>query len=518
MIVKRFMTFWLLLSLVWTTSCEILPVTRYKPTLHNPFPQLATVAVLPFYNFTNNDSVNGRDFANCYANELQRVDCFRVISNKLVEETMLQNNLQQPKTVDDLRYLAQLLKVDAVIIGKIHDFSGYYPPRVKLEVEWYAANPFFHPIPAGRDLPWGTEHEGSIPDKVVLMAEMELAKAQLATQTPFYEPVTPIDPNSSDGQDNWHTDTRTGKSGDSSSEKRAREKVAKENPIRLAAGSYSGLGNMTPNDETALEDEAIYRQEQFVNRNLATTGVPFIPNATPISDADKKKAALEPDPSMPHPLDRGPWKSDWAMQNQSQLSQQNMKNPGTYQGHYQGFPAPNDLTPEQLAQFGWAPESIAALPNYYAQMPGMPIPGSMISSQTGPAGEIGPGGQLRVMGEPTQYPGLPADWPDPRGMIPEGPTAVRPKGEIKSDAPVLYHIAIYNGNDSHFMQALQDYDFLFRDDRRLAGKQSILNNRTEFVSFCCRLHIWEMLGARGGIGAAEKVVREWKVWQGEKPY
>ena len=124
-----------------------------------------------------------------------------------------------------------------------------------------------------------------------------------------------------------------------------------------------------------------------------------------------------------------------------------------------------------------------------------------------------------VMGEPDRFPGLPKDWPDPRGLIPEGPEPERPVRKVKNNGPILHHIAIYNGNDSEFMQALEDYDFLFRDDKRIASKQSLLNNRTEFISFCCRLHIWEMLSARGGAGRAEKVVREWKLWHGGKrPY
>src|SRR6185436_19652256 len=64
------------------------------------------------------------------------------------------------------------------------------PPRCGLQVEWYAANPCFHPIPAGYGLPWGTPEEEFIPAPLVFEAELALAKAQLRTQTPACQ--TPI--------------------------------------------------------------------------------------------------------------------------------------------------------------------------------------------------------------------------------------------------------------------------------------------------------------------------------------
>jgi hypothetical protein len=58
-----------------------------------------------------------------------------------------------------------------------------------MRVEWYAANPGFHPIPPGYGLPWGTKAAREIPPNVIFEAEMALAKEQLKTQTPDI-PVT----------------------------------------------------------------------------------------------------------------------------------------------------------------------------------------------------------------------------------------------------------------------------------------------------------------------------------------
>ena len=59
-----------------------------------------------------------------------------------------------------------------------------------MKVEWYAANPCFHPIPPGYGLPWGTPEEEYIPAPLVFEAEMALAREQLATQTPPYKKFT----------------------------------------------------------------------------------------------------------------------------------------------------------------------------------------------------------------------------------------------------------------------------------------------------------------------------------------
>ena len=83
-----------------------------------------------------------------------------------------------------MRRLADVLEVDAVVVGAVTDYSPYYPPRCGMRVEWYARNPGFHEIPAGYGLPWGTPDEEFIPAPLVFEAELALAKAQLATQSP----------------------------------------------------------------------------------------------------------------------------------------------------------------------------------------------------------------------------------------------------------------------------------------------------------------------------------------------
>ena len=101
---------------------------------------------------------------------------------------------------------------------------------------------------------------------------------------------------------------------------------------------------------------------------------------------------------------------------------------------------------------------------------------------------------------------FPPNWPDPHGFIPRPPSAGPPPG-IPCDDPVMQHTKSYRGNDVEFTTALEDY-YYSRDDARLGGWQNYLRRSDDFVRFCCRLHIWEMLGARGGAGET-RVVWRW---------
>ncbi|MCC6126239.1 MAG: hypothetical protein IT426_14875 [Pirellulales bacterium] len=180
-----------------------MPEVYRQPQFHNPFPQLSRVAVAPFFNLTSEPTLDGRKVAIAYYFELQAVPGYEVIDVGVVEKAMAatKNDLKSP---EDARRLAQHLNADAIVIGAVTDYSPYYPPRLGLTVEWYAANPGFHPIPPGYGLPWGTPDEKDIPGPLVFEAEMALAKAQLKTQTPA-QPVTPVpeppqrgDPDASD--------------------------------------------------------------------------------------------------------------------------------------------------------------------------------------------------------------------------------------------------------------------------------------------------------------------------------
>jgi hypothetical protein len=183
----------LLAILLLNSGCAFLPEVRHKPVVRNPFPQLARVAVAPFFNLSTESTVDGRQFALAYYNELQLVPGYEVVPIGVVESKIeeFKISLGSPQ---DARKLAQLLGVDAVVVGAVTDFSPYYPPRCGLRVEWHAANPCFHNIPPGYGLPWGTPQEEEIPEPLIFEAEMAMARAQFKSQTPVAPPEALLAP------------------------------------------------------------------------------------------------------------------------------------------------------------------------------------------------------------------------------------------------------------------------------------------------------------------------------------
>lgn len=361
----------LLIATVGLSGCSLIPQVAHQPTLRNPYPQLAKVAVAPFFNLSSEPTVDGREVALAYYAELQSVPGFEVVPVGVVETAMRAQRLTLSGP-DDARRLARLLGVDAIVIGAVTDFTMYYPPRCGLQVEWYAANPGFHPIPAGYGLPWGTPEEEDIPSPLVYEAELALAKEQLQTQTP---PLPALPPPAS-------------------------------GPAPPAAGTPPVLPG-------AAGDGAL--QE-----------------APPWSGGGSARALNYEETSGPSVFDR-------------------------------------------------AGGAAGAVVGAAAAVPAMMAAGDGAGA-------------------------LPADWPDPRGFIPPPPSPARPMC-WPSESPVMRHTRVYCGNDAEFTAALENY-YLFRDEARFGGWQSYLQRKDDFVRFCCRLHLWEMLTARGGAGET-RVVWYW---------
>jgi hypothetical protein len=178
------------MMLASAAGCHLFEIS-HRPVVHNPFPQLSRVAVAPFFNQSDEATVDGREFAMAYFAELQATPGFEVVPLGVVEEAILAHHVDLSNP-SEARRLARILDVDAVVIGSVTDFTPYYPPRCGMRVEWYAANPGFHEIPPGYGLPWGTPEEEFIPEPLVFEAEMARAKAHYAAQAPDC-PLPPTD-------------------------------------------------------------------------------------------------------------------------------------------------------------------------------------------------------------------------------------------------------------------------------------------------------------------------------------
>ncbi len=187
---RRLLLLALATGLALASGCAAFPDRLVQPVYHNPFPQLHKVAVLPFYNQSREPTVDGEQIANLYYEELQAIPGFEVVPVGVARQMILASGFE-PRSAGDFQKLAQLMRVDAVIVGSVTDYSPYYPPRMGIAVDWYAANPGFHPIPNGYGLPWNTPDEEYIPQQLVEAAEFELAREQLKTQTPEIPSVVP---------------------------------------------------------------------------------------------------------------------------------------------------------------------------------------------------------------------------------------------------------------------------------------------------------------------------------------
>lgn len=167
-------------------GCSLFPEKRARDQIHNPFPQMKRVAVLPFFNQSENPTVDAQAVAGQYYAELQSVPGFEVMPMGVARQGWIQFSRQfgEPQSGKQFQELARFLGVEAVVAGSITDFDAYYPPRMAMTTQWYSANEGFHPVPVGYGLPWGTEGEEHIPRRIVREAEFELARSQLATQAP----------------------------------------------------------------------------------------------------------------------------------------------------------------------------------------------------------------------------------------------------------------------------------------------------------------------------------------------
>ena len=553
-----------------------MPVTRYKPVLQNPFPEITEVAVLPFINKTDNSNVDGREVAAIYAAELQKIPGFNVLSVRAVEEKMVELGLKTLASAEDARLLARALGVDAIVVGRVNVYDCFYPPQLGLTVDWYATNQYLHPIPPGYGLPWGTTREEEIPASVLYEAERALAKAQLASQTPddpegeknYQEYLKAWEQEKirqarlamgiADRQDQPEDEKETldpddpdYEEIDPEEEKYLRmQQSSVDQQFSYAHGGRATLPASTHNlNRNSRNAEEIKRRIAEILNETETDEV-GVPKKSPLPggletnewiDRNPGKEVLQnqmhrtnkPEISMqampqqiittndmypPSPLPQQRFMPQgYGIMIQAPLDPETGKPvsggifveigpDGNFSRAYRLDPFDGTIDAEiSLEEIGLNPSSlrnsVPTLPNYYATMPGMPLPN----------------GQIAL--EPTAFPGLPENWPDPRGFIPDGPRPEKPVRTTPSNAPFLSLTKLYDGKDSELTQALADFDFHFQDDKRVGGWQMTLNDKKAFLSFCCRMHIWEMFTLRGGAGKAIEVKRTWKTWYGgQRPY
>jgi hypothetical protein len=123
-----------MLAAILATTCGCVV---FEVGVRNPVPGLTTVAVAPFFNLSQEPIVDGRRVALAYYTELQKTPGFQVVPVGVVEQAMFDNKIDLSSPQAALR-LAEILKVDAVVVGAVTDYSPYYPPRIGMQVSWYS--------------------------------------------------------------------------------------------------------------------------------------------------------------------------------------------------------------------------------------------------------------------------------------------------------------------------------------------------------------------------------------------
>lgn len=120
-----------LLFALASAGCAIVEVG-----VRNPVVGLETVAVAPFFNLSQERTVDGREFGLAYYSELQKIPGFEVLPVGVTERAMVENGITLAGPEDAVR-LARILDVDAVVVGAVTDYDPYNP-RIGLKVAWYS--------------------------------------------------------------------------------------------------------------------------------------------------------------------------------------------------------------------------------------------------------------------------------------------------------------------------------------------------------------------------------------------
>lgn len=164
-------------------TCLALAGCVHEYRAFNPYPNIHKVAVAPFINLSNHPSVDGRHVGTAYYAELQKVPGFEVVPIGVVETAMRQHGLTL-SGAGEAQQLARILGADCVVVGAVSDFTPYYPPRLAMQIEWYAADPdSVFETPTGGQVRTASPTAGSLDDEG--NTATTLAQAQTEIEPPL---------------------------------------------------------------------------------------------------------------------------------------------------------------------------------------------------------------------------------------------------------------------------------------------------------------------------------------------
>jgi hypothetical protein len=455
----------------------------------NPIPGLSTVAVAPFLNLSAERATDGRRFALAYATELQKVPGFEVLPVGVTETAMIDAKVDL-NDVDDVLKLAKVLRVDAVVVGAVTDYSPYYPPRIGLQINWYSPRAWaFYP---GIQTEPATRQQLYDWDKQQLEYYHENQKRieeSCAPETPFWqrayncfkrwpgvrniygEPSLALNaPWGHDRQFVWRAQSPT-------------------------IGPNSPYGPQTSGSEATATGQ-LTKIAHYQESNATQEVVPSsLTGSNPI-----QQVPVTPDNQKLVPVPRNENGDDGS--DDDGIDQPDAKRPkGPPQPlpplpcHPRELKAPPDT--RGLSHLGDGPgetmgEPFGPEPSFLPPLPGIggPPPAPM-PMENGPP---------KV---PVRNPCLTPPPPQPNPF--NAPQPVQP-WQLDPRLPLMSYTRIFDGADGDLVAALRDYVEL-NGDLRSGGWEEYLHRSEDFIRFCSYRVILEMLSLHGGEGKHRLILK-----------
>ncbi len=432
--------------------------------VRNPVPGLESVAVAPFFNLSQERTVNGREFALAYYSELQKVPGFEVLPVGVAERAIIDNGLTM-ESPDDALKLARILGVDAVVIGAVTDYNPY-SPRVGLKVAWYSPKQWLF-------LPNAPE------EKLKLVQRPEPAlPGLLRAQSPELPPPARKVPEIDEGD--WETvEGKPQKAGPSIKAQPATDSEVPDDAEFLLPRRVNNAGQQTRESLPKLSDTAPVEAP--------------IPDPRPVADSDEPTSDRTPkwsprDVSISTPAVRV-----------SQLPADVGAAPGTSPGDSVP-PAASDSTSEaspasQPADGSTAPATLPLLPApqaspMFSSQPQFAMPGMKGSDAT----------PLTLLFAAPPAAGEQALEADASQTIPAlifDDHVVLGREDFNPREPLMADVRMFDSTDARLVSRLADYLELSGETR--SGDLEAYMKRSDFFrKFTAHVMISEMLMLHGG--------------------
>jgi hypothetical protein len=466
----------------------------------NPIPGLTTVAVAPFLNLSAERAVDGRRFALTYASELQKVPGFEVVPVGVAEVAMIDAKIDL-NDVDDVLKLAKILRVDAVVVGAVTEYSPYYPPRVGMTVNWYSPKAWsFYPgiqiEPAQRAQLQNWDHE-----RVQQWRDYhKQLDEQCAPETPFWTRA-------------YHCFQRwplvRNLYGDPSltqSDARARLIYRAQSPATSEPQNSPALYQASANQPQTAGDEIQtlvkiphYQEPQAAPEVIRVVMTPDDRDSR-VSDDDSESPVPLARPNQPRPGEMPtvppPAPTPATGPNSGTPAPPEVGEPAPFPGGSPFPSAPPQRTPMGLPmdEMPFGPEPPALKP-----VPLSPLPASP--------------DQLSVDAKPpVRDPALAPCPPQPNPF--NVPQPIQP-WQSNPRLPLMSYTRVFDGADGELVAALRDYVEL-NGDLRSGGWEAYLHRSDDYIRFTSYRMILEMLSLHGGEGK-HRMIFKFRKYTGPLP-